>query len=285
MNPRAELPEFCNAPLTRQITVGLGCLSGFVVRLLLDAAFLAAHRVDQESLAKEKGAIAHAFEARTGTLVRQQEFLAEWDEAIDRAYRRDTAWLAENLGSWPDRSFGFEWSIVLDGDDSVVMSYRDGAVVRVSGPAYCAEQDRRSARKTRRADYSARRRAIRFPGRCDRYERHAGNHQRSSHLEEFQSAPDCKYWRSPPSGDYFFGGAEPYGNFSPRKRARSQTDAGTSNARSHTGIGLNIARESSNSVGEPSPPRAKSAKGRHSRSAFRSSNKKPKNKQHSREKT
>lgn len=134
MNRRFRLQHLRNAPLSWQITIGLGCLSGTVVVLLIATALLVANHVDQVSLTKEKKAVAHALEDWISTVEKQQEDLTEWGEMIASAERRDAAGLDDYSASLSN-VFGFDWSIILDGNGTVVASYRDGVPVRGSGPA------------------------------------------------------------------------------------------------------------------------------------------------------
>jgi diguanylate cyclase (GGDEF)-like protein len=102
------------------IAVGLGAVAAVTV--------WSATRSDALAIGNETRLVAHLLAAETETIIRDQESIALWDDAVrNTKLAFDYAWVDENLGVWMHDYFGHDRAYVLDDAGRAIYGMADGA--------------------------------------------------------------------------------------------------------------------------------------------------------------
>ena len=116
-------------PLTSQVTLTVLALAAFSLAMVVGFGFYAALSADRNSLEKQKTFVAGGIADQVKELLREQESVADWDDAVINARRGDQQWMADNLGQWMHDYYGHDRVYVLDAADRPIHAMRDGETV------------------------------------------------------------------------------------------------------------------------------------------------------------
>ena len=126
-------------PLTSQVTFTVLALALFSLVMVVGFGLFAALSADRESLEKQKVFVSNGIRDEIADVIRQQQSIAVWDDAILYARAGDQTWMAENLGEWMYTYYGHDRAYVLDPADRPVHAMQDGKTVAPA--AYDKERD------------------------------------------------------------------------------------------------------------------------------------------------
>ena len=113
-------------PLTSQVTFTVLALALFSLVMVVGFGLFAALSADRESLEKQKLFVSNGIRDEIADVIRQQESIAVWDDAIIQARAGDQTWMAENLGEWMYTYYGHDRAYVLDAADRPIHAMQDG---------------------------------------------------------------------------------------------------------------------------------------------------------------
>ena len=115
-----------NINKTARVTGTLLGLSAIAVVLVAGVAWLAAAKVDDLSLARERELVSHSIQAVIAALPREQSSVTIWDDAVIETGLDNHQWMSENFGSWLHDYFGMNRSYILAPDGKLRFSMHDG---------------------------------------------------------------------------------------------------------------------------------------------------------------
>ena len=116
-------------PLTFQVTLTVLALALFTLALFVGYGFFATMSADNDALQRQKVFVAHGLEETVDALVREQESVTVWDDAVTYAKAHDELWMRENVGEWMYSYYGHDRAFVLDEHDRPVYAMEDGKTV------------------------------------------------------------------------------------------------------------------------------------------------------------
>ena len=119
------------SPFTSQITWTVLALAAFSVAMVLAFGFFATVQADRDSLAKQRTFVENGVADQVQAVVRQQQSVTVWDDAVQAARVRDQAWMIENLGAWMYTYYGHDRVYVLDASDQPIHAMREGVTLPV----------------------------------------------------------------------------------------------------------------------------------------------------------
>ena len=101
-------------PLTFQVTLTVLALALFTLALVVGFGFFATMSADNDALQRQKAFVANGLQDAVDALMREQESVAVWDDAVTFAKAHDEQWMSENLGEWMYSYYGHDRAFVLD---------------------------------------------------------------------------------------------------------------------------------------------------------------------------
>lgn len=101
-------------------------LSVIAVILVAGVAMLAAIKVDELSLARERHLVRHTMEELVASVPREQAAVATWDDAVVEIGNRNTEWMSANYGAWLREYFLIDRSYILDPAGKPLFAMADG---------------------------------------------------------------------------------------------------------------------------------------------------------------
>ena len=113
-------------PLTFQVTLTVLALAVFTLLLVVSFGFFATISADNDALQRQKTFVGNGLQDAVNGLMREQESIAVWDDAVNFAKAHDQQWMAENLGEWMYTYYGHDRAFVLDEHDQPVHAMEDG---------------------------------------------------------------------------------------------------------------------------------------------------------------
>lgn len=117
------------SPFTSQVTWTVLALAAFSTSMVLAFGFFATLQADRDSLEKQRTFVANGIEEELQAVVRQQQSVTVWDDAVLAARANDQAWMTENLGSWMYSYYGHDRVYVLDAAGRPIHAMRAGATL------------------------------------------------------------------------------------------------------------------------------------------------------------
>jgi diguanylate cyclase (GGDEF)-like protein len=116
-------------PLTFQVTLTVLALAVFTLALVVGFGFFATMSADNDALQRQKAFVANGLQDAVNGLMREQESVAVWDDAVNFAKAHDQQWMSENIGEWMASYYGHDRAFVLDERDQPVHAMEDGKTV------------------------------------------------------------------------------------------------------------------------------------------------------------
>lgn len=101
-------------------------LSAIAVMLVAGVAFLAAMKVDELSLSRERLLVHHSLEGLVAAVPREQASVSTWDDAVVEIGNRNAQWMRDNYGSWLRDYFNIDRSYILDPSGKLLFAMVDG---------------------------------------------------------------------------------------------------------------------------------------------------------------
>ncbi len=138
-------------PLTFQVTLTVLALALFTLALVVGFGVFATMSADNDALQRQKVFVAHGLQEAVDALMREQESVTVWDDAVTFAKAHDEHWMRENVGEWMYSYYGHDRAFVLDEHDRPVYAMEDGKTV-----AACPLCPGRAHRRCRRSKSCAR---------------------------------------------------------------------------------------------------------------------------------
>jgi diguanylate cyclase (GGDEF)-like protein len=113
-------------PLTFQVTLTVLALAVFTLLLVVSFGFFATISADNDALQRQKAFVGNGLQDAVNGLMREQESIAVWDDAVNFAKAHDQQWMSENIGEWMYTYYGHDRAFVLDDHDQPVHAMEDG---------------------------------------------------------------------------------------------------------------------------------------------------------------
>lgn len=126
------------SPLTLQLTLTVLALAAFALVTVVGFATFATMRADDVALQRQKAFVAKGIDDAVAELMREQESVTVWDDAVTATRDHDEQWMRENVGEWMYSYYGHDRAFVLDERDEPVYAMADGKTVP---PASYAEAE------------------------------------------------------------------------------------------------------------------------------------------------
>ena len=126
---RAMKSHASSRPLTSQVTLTVLALAVFTLALVVGFGFFATMSADNDALQRQKAFVANGLQDAVNGLMREQESVSVWDDAVNFAKAHDQQWMSENLGEWMYSYYGHDRAFVLDEHDQPVHVMEDGKTV------------------------------------------------------------------------------------------------------------------------------------------------------------
>ena len=101
-------------PLTFQVTLTVLAVALFTLALIVGFGFFATISADKDALQRQKTFVGNGLQDAVNGLMREQESVAVWDDAVNFAKAHDQQWMSENLGEWMYSYYGHDRAFVLD---------------------------------------------------------------------------------------------------------------------------------------------------------------------------
>ena len=101
----------------------------FALALLVGYGFFATMSADNDALQRQKAFVANGLQDAVNGLMREQESVSVWDDAVNFAKAHDQQWMSENLGEWMYSYYGHDRAFVLDEHNLPVHAMEDGKTV------------------------------------------------------------------------------------------------------------------------------------------------------------
>lgn len=119
-------------PLTSQVTLTILALAIFSLAMVVGFGLFATLRADRETLEKQNIFVANGLSEAIEAVMREQESVTVWDDAVTSARTRNHQWMRQNLGAWLHSYYGHDRVYVLDEHDVAIHAMRDGATLEPS---------------------------------------------------------------------------------------------------------------------------------------------------------
>jgi diguanylate cyclase (GGDEF)-like protein len=129
-------PQANGSPLTFQVTLTVMALALFTLLMVIGFGAFATMRADQDALLRQTAFVENGLNDAVAAMMREQESVAVWDDAVTFAKAHDQQWMDENLGEWMSSYYGHDRIFVLDEHDRPVYAMEDGK--RVAPARYAA---------------------------------------------------------------------------------------------------------------------------------------------------
>ena len=115
-------------PLTFQVTLTVLALALFTLALLVGFGFFATISADNDALQRQTF-VGNGLQDAVNGLMREQESVTVWDDAVNFAKAHDEQWMSENLGEWMYSYYGHDRAFVLDEQTGRFTRWKDGKTV------------------------------------------------------------------------------------------------------------------------------------------------------------
>jgi diguanylate cyclase (GGDEF)-like protein len=129
-------PQANGSPLTFQVTLTVMALALFTLLMVIGFGAFATMRADQDALLRQTAFVENGLNDAVAAMMREQESVTVWDDAVTFAKAHDQQWMDENLGEWMSSYYGHDRIFVLDEHDRPVYAMEDGR--RVAPARYAA---------------------------------------------------------------------------------------------------------------------------------------------------
>ena len=94
--PRQAMKSHANSrPLTFQVTLTVLALAVFTLALVVGFGFFATMSADNDALQRQKAFVANGLQDAVNGLMREQESVSVWDDAVNFAKAHDQQWMSE----------------------------------------------------------------------------------------------------------------------------------------------------------------------------------------------
>jgi diguanylate cyclase (GGDEF)-like protein len=113
-------------PLTFQVTLVVIAAAAFSFVLVLAFSVYAVIGVDRIAVERQKTFVRSGLAEQVENLVREQQSVTIWDDAVIAAKADNQDWMRENLGEWMHSYYGHDRVYVLDDKDRPVHVMKDG---------------------------------------------------------------------------------------------------------------------------------------------------------------
>lgn len=119
-------------PLTFQVTLAVIAAAAFSLALVLAFSIYAVHGVDQIAVERQKTFVRSGLAEQVQNLIREQQSVTVWDDAVINVKAGNQNWMAENLGEWMYSYYGHDRVYILDDRNRPVHVMKDGHTLPTS---------------------------------------------------------------------------------------------------------------------------------------------------------
>ena len=120
------------SPLTFQVTLTVLALGLFALAMVFGFGLYATMQADHVSLERQKIFFANGLKDQIAAVVREQESIAVWDDAVVNAKAGNQDWMVENLSVWMYTYYGHNRVYVLDAANRPIHAMWEGKVMAPS---------------------------------------------------------------------------------------------------------------------------------------------------------
>jgi diguanylate cyclase (GGDEF)-like protein len=113
-------------PLTFQVTLAVIAAAAFSFVLVLAFSVYAVIGVDRIAVERQKTFVRSGLAEQVENLIREQQSVTVWDDAVLNAKAGNQDWMTENLGEWMHSYYGHDRVYVLDDRNRPVHVMKDG---------------------------------------------------------------------------------------------------------------------------------------------------------------
>ena len=113
-------------PLTFQVTLAVITAAAFSFVLVFAFGVYAVISVDRIAVERQKTFVRSGLAEQVDNLIREQQSVTVWDDAVLNAKAGNQDWMAENLGEWMHSYYGHDRVYVLDDGNRPVHVMKDG---------------------------------------------------------------------------------------------------------------------------------------------------------------